>query len=120
MRILLVDDDREVREIMAGMLRQIGHEVSLAEDGRQALELFRAGGNDLILTDLLMPNKDGVELIAAVRRINATVPIIAMSGGYRTDSLQSIANASAVGANEILYKPFGVAELKTVLERLKP
>lgn len=118
MKILLAEDDNEMRAMLTALLRDTGHEVTEATDGRIALQLFRSQPFDLVLTDLVMPNRDGVELIAAIRRLNAAVPIIAISGGYRTDSLQTIASASAAGANEILYKPFAIADLTSLIRKL--
>lgn len=119
MKVLIVDDDADLLPILAEMLRCLGHEVTAAVDGREGLQLCRSTQFDLVLTDLVMPNKGGVEMIQAIRRFNATTKIIAMSGGYRIDSLDMIAASRAMGADEVLYKPFGAPELQRAIQMVQ-
>lgn len=115
MNILVAEDDPELGKLIISSLQKMGHNVVGVADGRQGLDAFKQGTFDLILTDLVMPNKDGLEFITAVRRLDSRVKIIAVSGGYRVNSLDMMALAKASGANEILYKPFGIAELEQAI-----
>ena len=82
-KILVVDDDVQFAELMLKALRFFGHEAVHAGDAKQALKLYDSQTVSLVLTDLIMPDMEGVELIMALRRRNPGVKIIAMSGGGR-------------------------------------
>lgn len=116
LRILVVDDDDLVRMTMEAALAQAGHEVTLAEDGIDALRLFQADRFDLVITDIIMPGREGIETILELRRISASVPIIAISGGGRTQNLDFLSAAKALGANHALAKPFTPDALLAVVE----
>ena len=83
-RILLVDDDESFRKTVHKVLERAGYEVDDATDGKYVLEAYRRKPCDLILTDLIMPQKEGLETIMEVRRFNPRLKIIAMSGGGRS------------------------------------
>src|SRR3989442_15115046 len=83
-RILVVDDEPEIGEILEMLLTHVGHEVRVARNGDSALRLPRAGPVDLIITDIFMPGKEGIETIMEIRRDLPSVKIIAMSGGGHT------------------------------------
>jgi CheY-like chemotaxis protein len=120
-RILVVDDDRKVRNAFRRVLESEGYEVAFAEDGVQGLQLYRDGGADLIITDLFMPGGGGVEMIMALKRDFPDVKIIAISGGGPTFSAESYLDvAESIGATRIFTKPIGRVELLTaVREQLK-
>ena len=80
-RLLLIDDDDLVRAVLATALTRAGHAVVQAGDGRQGVRLFAAEPADLVITDLVMPDREGLEVITELRRGWPEVPIIAMSGG---------------------------------------
>jgi CheY-like chemotaxis protein len=120
-RILLVEDDDAVREILRKALVAAGHEVDEASNGDVALAAYRRQTADLVITDLVMPEKDGLETIMELRRIDPAVRIVAMSGGGRTlgPGQLYLESARALGARQILSKPFTVgALLKAVTEAL--
>ena len=113
--ILLVDDDISVLDVMSEMLRLEGHDVTVAENGEQAVERVNEQNFDLIITDLIMPEKEGLETIADIRRQYAQIPIIAISGGGRLGPNDYLETARFIGANATLAKPFARTELiKTV------
>ncbi len=113
--ILLVDDDISVLDVMSEMLRLEGHEVTVAENGEQAVERVNEQNFDLIIADLIMPEKEGLETIADIRRQYAQRPIIAISGGGRLGPNDYLETARFIGANATLAKPFARTELiKTV------
>ena len=116
-RILLVEDDEAVREILRKALVFAGHAVDEASNGDVALAAYRRKAADLVITDLVMPDKDGLETIMALRRLDPAVKIIAMSGGGRTlgSGQLYLETARSIGAREILAKPFtGAALLQAV------
>ena len=115
-RILVVDDDFETRAIIEKMLLSAGHEVICAANGLEALQLCRAESADLVLTDLFMPEVDGIEAIQAIRREFPNVKIIAMSGNPTATSMLSVARR--LGTIATLQKPFTEAELVTVLKEV--
>jgi len=108
-RILVIDDDPEMRAMLEQTLQSAGHQVVLAADGRQGLAQIAITPADLVITDLYMPNKDGLETILELRQRFPKVVIIAMSGRAVAATMLSIARQ--LGAIEILLKPFVTNEL---------
>lgn len=118
-RILIIDDESQVRDVLRQALERAGHDVVEAKDGREGLRAFRVTPADLILTDILMPEKEGLETIIELRREIPGIKIIAMSGG-RGGKLNFLDVAKQLGAQRVLQKPFGVHEvLKMVTELLE-
>lgn len=112
-RILLVEDDDAVREILRKALVSEGHTVDEAPNGELALAAHRRQASDLVITDLVMPEKDGLEMIIELRRMDPAVKIIAMSGGGRTlgPGQLYLESARLFGAHRLLSKPFTAAAL---------
>ncbi|GAB4258059.1 response regulator [Deferrisoma sp.] len=110
-KILVVDDEEHVRDVVRQMLEQAGHEVRDAADGEEALELYRAWSPDLVLTDILMPNKGGLVLIKELRERDPRLPIVATSGGGRTGKLNFLSTARTFKGVVTLKKPFSRREL---------
>ncbi|HEY4952113.1 MAG TPA: response regulator [Verrucomicrobiae bacterium] len=116
-RILIIDDDANLRTILGHALKAVGHEVILAADGREGIKQHRAVPADLIITDLFMPEQEGLETIRQLRKEFPEIAIIAMSGIDPTNTMLTI--ASKLGAARILQKPFGIERLlKTIDEVL--
>ena len=118
--ILLVDDDDGVRDILHRTLVAAGHEVEDAVNGDVALAAYRRQPRDVVITDLVMPEKNGLETIMELRRLNPAVKIVAMSGGGRTLGLGQLylESASLFGAGRILAKPFTSAALLTAVNEV--
>jgi two-component system chemotaxis response regulator CheY len=118
--ILLVEDDDGVRSLLHKALVAAGHEVEDAANGDIALAAYRRQPRDLVITDLVMPEKDGLETIIALRRINPAAKIIAISGGGRTLGLGQLYldTAKSIGASRILAKPFTSAALLTAVSNV--
>ena len=115
-RILVIDDDVMIQRMLKQALTLLGHEVAQAFDGREGVQLCHASPPDVVLTDILMPNQDGLQTIRELRRTCPEVWIIAMSGGSRTwPELDALPFAARFGARRVLYKPFGHDELKAAL-----
>ncbi len=116
--VLLLDDDPEVREAIVTMLEDAGHEVRAAADGKLGLEYFRDARPDVVVTDIIMPHREGIETIRAMRAADATVPIIAISGGGRFRSVDFLTLSLQLGASAALAKPFRAAALLETIARL--
>jgi DNA-binding NtrC family response regulator len=116
-RILLIDDDAAVLGTLRTLLQKAGYETIEATDGREGRRML--DGIDLVITDLLMPEVDGVDLLGLMRKEGRTVPVIAMSGGGRVDPRSYLEVAKALGAYAALSKPFDLdVMLATVREAL--
>jgi DNA-binding response OmpR family regulator len=117
--ILLIEDDELFRETLALALAEHGYRVLQAPDGEKGVKLFRADPPDLVITDMVMPNKEGLETVTDLRRENPKIGIIAMSGGHAHDAALYLKLAGAFGATRMLKKPFTLAVLfQTVLDVL--
>ena len=117
--ILLIDDDLNIRKILRQILEHAGYEVLEASDGREGLSLYRERLPDLVVTDMVMPGKDGLETITDLRIEFPGSKIIAISGGGRLDPKPYLELAEGFGANRLLTKPFGHEEfLKAVQDLL--
>ena len=108
-RILIIDDDAAVRTTVRHVLERAGYETVEAGDGRAGGKLL--DGVDLVITDLLMPEVDGVDLLGVIRREGHTMPVIAISGGGKVDSKSYLEVAKALGAYATIAKPFDLEHL---------
>jgi CheY-like chemotaxis protein len=109
--ILLIDDDALVRQSLTIVLEYAGYEVRCAADGRQGLAAFRERRPDLVISDIVMPEKEGIETIMELRMLSRDCPIIAISGGGRFGRADFLTVAKALGANATLSKPFEAEDL---------
>ena len=114
-RILVVDDEELARFTIRDILETAGHEVVEAANGNEAIESQKANPCDLMITDIIMPEKEGVATIIELKRDYPDLKIIAISGGGRTKNLDFLQLADEFGADKILAKPFSEDEL---LERV--
>lgn len=118
MRILVTDDDETVRQATLDILRHEGYEVAGARDGYELLRAYRDQAADLVLCDLFMPGKDGLEVIGELLRNFPQARIIAMSGGGDIGVLSVLQMARILGAKDILAKPFGREKLLEMVKRV--
>lgn len=116
--ILVIDDDSGLRDVMRRALTSAGHVVVQAENGRIGLEAIRRAPPDLVITDLLMPEREGLQVIRELRANGSLLPILAISGGGRTARLDFLDLARELGADETLAKPFRPRELVAAVARL--
>ncbi len=116
-RVLVIDDDEETRTLVKRMLVGEGHQIEEAPDGAEGLRLFGQGPPDVVLTDINMPGLDGHDVIAAIRVLHPDIPIIAISGGGATDKDELLLKAAALGAVEIITKPFEFRQLVGAVQR---
>lgn len=115
-RILVIDDDWQMREMMHQALERAGYEVVDAANGKIGLNLHRDKPVDLVITDLIMPEKEGIETIRELRKDYPELKIIAISGGGRASAEGYLSVAKTIGADRTLSKPF---DLKNILETVK-
>jgi len=111
-RILIVDDDPQVRAVLTLSLQQSGYAVLTADNGREARAMLSANPVDLLITDLFMPEQDGIETILHIRKQHPKLPILAISGGgRRIEGGDCLHIAHVIGANRVLPKPFTMETL---------
>jgi len=110
-KILILDDNLDMLEMQAEHLRAEGHHVSLATTGPAAIARIKELGFDLLVTDLIMPDMDGIEVIMSLRKLQPPIRIIAISGGGRINAKDYLALAAQIGVHGTLQKPFSGAEL---------
>jgi DNA-binding response OmpR family regulator len=111
-KILVIDDDEQMRNMLRRMLMQAGYEVIDAVDGSEGIRLFRQQPSDLVITDIFMPGKEGLQVIRELRKDFRDVRIIAMSGGSaRIGEFSALPLAKEFGAIDTLTKPFMREEL---------
>jgi DNA-binding response OmpR family regulator len=119
-RILLTDDDESFRRMLRLTLVRMGHTVDEAKDGAQAWTKFQTQPADLVIMDLIMPEKEGLETIRLFRKNKISVKILAISGGGRVDARDMLTVARQFGADAALAKPFSNEELAQALKLLLP
>lgn len=113
--ILVIDDNETVRQTIDNVLNAAGHAVTCAHDGAAGLEFLTNNNYDLIITDILMPNIEGIELIRSVRKNGVACPIIAISGGTKKMGQDFLKMSESLGATATLPKPFSAQELLDVV-----
>ena len=116
--ILIIDDDFKIREVLRQILERAGYEVMEASDGQEGISLYRERQADLVITDIVMPRKDGLETITDLRIEFPGSKIIAISGGGRLDPKTYLELAEGFGADRLLTKPFGHEELLEAVQDL--
>jgi DNA-binding NtrC family response regulator len=114
---MVVDDDPGIRRALHILLSRSGYQVTQARDGAEALRLWRDTGGDLVITDLHMPEKDGIEMIVELLSHTPGIRIIAMSGGGQTRRLDLLGNATMLGAVLTIEKPFTLSEMMSMVRQ---
>jgi CheY-like chemotaxis protein len=116
--ILIVEDDRDLREMLRTTLIKRKYIVSEASNGKEALLRFKPSMTDLVITDLIMPDEDGLKVIMKIKEIKPGIKIIAISGGGKAGPGNYLDLAKALGADEIFSKPFSINDLIKKIEIL--
>jgi CheY-like chemotaxis protein len=114
--IVLIDDDPMVQKAFSRYLSSSGYKVELADNGKQGLHMIEAEPPDLVITDILMPEMDGLEVLMAVRKLEFSIPVIAISGGMRALPINFLRDAKELGARYVFEKP---VPLQNLLEAVK-
>jgi len=118
MRILVIDDDDQMRVLLRQVMEWAGYEVTEAENGREGMQKQRRQPFDLVITDLIMPEQEGLETISLLRKEYPLTRIIAISGGGRIGPEAYLPAAQELGADRVFSKPFDVRELAGAVREL--
>jgi DNA-binding response OmpR family regulator len=120
MKILVIDDDDQVRGLVSKILVGDGHEVIVAAGGAEGVSLFRSEQPQIVITDIIMPDQEGIETILTLRREQPQVKIIAISGGGQIGETDVLRMAQLLGADEVIAKPFRPEDLRRKVRALGP
>lgn len=104
-KILVIDDDKMIQTVFEQFLVREGHEVMLADDGRQGMRMIDETNPELVITDIMMPEMDGLEILLEIRKRKTALPIIAISGGMRDLPVNFLRQAKLFGARYVFEKP---------------
>ena len=119
--ILVIDDEVQIRDVLRTVLERVGYQVTEAGDGNEGLQIYAEGGIDLVVTDIIMPEKGGIDTIMDLRRDFPGVKVIAISGGGMCGDVSYLDMALGVGADRAIGKPFVLDDfLESVEELLSP
>ncbi len=119
-KILIIDDEPYILLMLKKMLEKAGFEVDLASNGREGMALFQKDSADLVITDIIMPDKEGLELILEMKKLRPELKIIAMSGGGRISPESYLECARHFGAEKVFQKPFRQKDLVSAVLELLP
>lgn len=115
-RILVIDDDEKIRTVFSRFLGRYGYAVDCAADGKKGLDQLEAEPPDLVITDIMMPEADGLEVVLSMRGKHPDIPVIAISGGMHSAPLDFLPMVKKFGAVKVFYKP---VELEKLLEGIR-
>ncbi len=116
-RVLVLDDEEDVRSVLMRALVRAGHQALGAENGLEGLKTARAEPIDLVVTDLVMPEVDGLEFMKQLAQLRPGIPVIAISGGGVWDARSLLEVAGTLGALRTLSKPFELADFLSLVEQ---
>jgi CheY-like chemotaxis protein len=116
--ILFIEDEEALRRILCGVLADVGYDVREADNGRSGLNQLREDPVDLVITDIVMPEIDGIEVVQVVRRLYPATKIIAMAGGSPSSAQCYLKMARLLGADAVLAKPFTAAKLLAAVRKV--
>jgi CheY-like chemotaxis protein len=116
-KILVIDDEEQLRDLLKQMLTRDGHKVMTAYDGVEGIRCFDTFHPDVVITDIIMPNKDGIEVITELLCRDSNIAIIAISGGRRAITAEfNLESAELLGVKGILSKPFTREQLREAVQ----
>ncbi len=118
MRVLIIDDDEQIRVLLQQMMEWAGFDVLVAENGKVAMQMQSKQPVDLVITDLIMPEQEGLETISCLKKEHANIKIIAISGGGRIGPEAYLPAALELGADRVFSKPFDVQEIVASVKEL--
>ena len=117
-RILVIEDEALVRDTLCQYLEGAGHELLVAENGEQGLEIYRSHNPDLVISDVSMPTREGISTLVELRRLNPDAKIVMMSGGTPSGVTDYLELAQQLGAAAVLRKPFRKAHLVELVRKI--
>ena len=116
-KVLVIEDNDSVRRTVCSILLAGGYDTAERESGKEGMRRFGRGDIALVITDIGMPDRDGIETIQQIRERSATLPVIAMSG-FGTEDFLPLQDAMLMGADRIIGKPFSVEDILTAVGKL--
>lgn len=117
-RVLVVDDELPIRVLLERVLERAGYEVEVAATGEEGLEAYRRAPADLVITDILLPEMDGLQLICELRKDRPDLEIIAMSGGGKVNAQNYLDSSTLFGAHHTIEKPFDIQAVVDLVDEL--
>ena len=117
-KVLIIDDDQDFRRMLCSKLKKSGYDVVEAEDGVKGIERFMENAVSLVVTDIIMPEKEGMETILELKKIDPSVKIIVVSGGGRSVPEDYLSIAEYFGAIKSFRKPFNLGEFVKTVDNL--
>ena len=118
-KILIVDDEDSVLMLLSEILSQDNHDITVAKTGAEGIEKYHTDNFELVITDLVMPEKTGLDLIMEIRKANPDIKVIAISGGGGIQGrFDYLPIAKLIGALEVVKKPFQISDVKDAVARL--
>ena len=117
-KILVIDDEESIRSLLKKAFQKKGYQVEIAENGKVGIEKFQKNPADLVITDIIMPEKEGLETIMELRGISSKVKIVAISGGLKYGPELNLSAAKILGADSAVCKPFDLKQLFAVADEL--
>jgi DNA-binding NtrC family response regulator len=117
-RIVVIDDEENIRFFVSEALTSSGYDVACASDGNKGLEIIDKFKPDIVITDILMPNKEGIETIPEIKQRHPEIKIIAMSGGGRIKGENYLKLAERLGTDATILKPFKIHNLLDIVAKL--
>ncbi|RMD58707.1 MAG: response regulator, partial [Nitrospirae bacterium] len=116
--LLVIEDEDQVRDLLVQFLKINGYKVFSAPNGKVGMDIFRNHNIDLVVTDIFMPEKEGLETIKEMKREKPSINIIAISGGGQKGNMEFLHVAKFIGADRTLAKPFSIHELLRMIKEL--
>jgi DNA-binding response OmpR family regulator len=117
-KILIIDDEPHILLMLKKMLERYNYEIDMATNGAEGIELYKLYKPDLVITDIIMPEKEGLETIREMKRLNSDLKIIAMSGGGKVSAESYLKIAGIFGASKSIAKPFSMKEMLVAIQEL--
>lgn len=117
-KILIIDDEANILFMLKKMLERYGYKTELASNGVEGIEKFKNSNPDLVITDIIMPEKEGLETIREMKRIKPDLRIIAMSGGGKVSAENYLTIAKIFGASKLVAKPFTIKDMLSAVREL--
>jgi CheY-like chemotaxis protein len=116
--ILIVDDDNQIQRFLSKLFAKDGYDTMIASDGSEAIEIYRKNRQDIVIMDIVMPKKEGIETIIELKKIDQEVKIIAISGGGKAEANSYLKMAMSLGAVAAFEKPINISDLRLKISEL--
>ena len=114
--VLVIDDSTEIRELLCQLLAVLGYEAREVASGAEGIKSYQSAPADVVLLDMFMPDKDGLETLRELQQLDPNIRVIAMTGGGTFKNVGILKPALLLGACKLLYKPVTLAELRAAIE----